>query len=1126
VKEKSKKEGDNMQGILLDNFTFLELLGILSQNPPSVKLSPNVVVLRDDAPKLERFPKVFTIDKLFGGTEFLLEEFRQLLNTLPYLDKFRVFFAHFRPYNGKITQRKDRWEKFKAWRFDIDHLYPEEHIWNLIEKLPLKPNIVKKSNKGWHLIYVFDEFVERNTYESYLHENDEDGYLHFMVYRLLTSHIPSYLKSIEEKLDAHASSLVNMIATRFVSEKLPAYLLHEPYPLSEFFDAFSHLIPKLSTNGQHTNGQPQTQANGKGRTLHDAVERYYKAHKSSPYKVEDIPRETFYSLLERCEVLKALDKVWENHSYDEWVIMANYQAVKILYTENKEEEQALRQEFHEKSQKHPKYTREEADYYLDYAIKRQREHLKLSGCGYIYRVIRKEFRAICEGCPYKRIGLNGLIEGHFIFDALRGLRKKKKAEALQSQTKPQTQKGLRKRRKAEKAQPQPHQTHPYPTNSEEPQETTHPYPLEEPQLHEKVEEPQDPQIPNWELREDGWYLLEGGYAVKVLPYFRIRTHYIVGDTEDEYVEITDKQSRSYIKKVERRKDTYMPTPELVKSFGFVNPDKIKEAKRFLAYYIEHVKEKRGVRIDFLGYRYLNGWDIAVGGDGTYTRKELSFIFYGKDLEHSTEWFLPAVKGDLETFKEIYRKLFAIDDPPLHFAIAHYLSWIAKQFLRGSSSLPYINPVLIFVGDTGTGKSIRAKLSAGLYGNPALFSFTNITLASFNNHFPLLKVPFGIDEVITKTERDEAKFGELIYNITNIQGKKTYSTTYNPIEVPVLITGETENLLIDKVFASFRGLNRRSIVLELTTDWKDNADVLDEAAELLYSHHGHILSYVKGLTERDKEWIKEMAKHIYGYEKIQNLGDASFRDLRKHIAISLAMFAHFFFYFIKAGTDEEIARKLAGVLDFVVEQITRNQVGRVGENIDYVEEVMAFLSKLDEFMGKHKNVKLYGLSFKRVCQMLNYTPSHRVGELLKKFFWKRYTEKNKTEKKDTEKNRTGTKLYFTPSCLITRPTFDFSRPSFSSEAPEVVYDRERLVRFTEEEARIWLEVFVLRHGDWLIKYLVNTFELDKLPQFKNLVNSFPEHEQILLYDSREVEKEIKETLKEGIEEYEEELDFDF
>jgi hypothetical protein len=968
-----------------------------------------------------------------------------------------------------------------------------------VEKLPLQPNIVKKSNKGWHLIYVFDEFVLRDKYELYLHKGHEEGLLHFRVYRLLVHHIPSYLKTLEEKLDVQASSLVNMIATRLVSETLPAYLLHEPYPLSEFSNAFAHLIPEkpnkspLNPNGQkaQTTIQKQTQPNGKGKKgdFHAVVEGFYKAHRSSPYTVKDLPKETFYSLLSKCAVLKELDKVWEDHKYAEWFIMTNFQAIKILYAENPEEERALWQEFHEKSKPHPTYTRSKADYHLDYAIKRQREQLRPPSCGYIYRVIRKEFRAICEECPYKQIDTNGLIKGNLILDALKGKRKKAKEQSPQEPQDPL--KGKRKKPKN--------------PNLQEPQD---PHP----------EEPQDPQIQGWELREDGWYYVENGTAVRVLPYFRIRTHYIVGDTEEEYVEITDKQGRTYIKKVERRKDTYMPTPELVKSFGFINPDKVKEVKRFLAYYIEQVKEERGVRIDFLGYRYLNGvWDIAVGGDGRYTRRELSYIFYGKDIEHSTEWFLPSTKGDLEVFKETYRKLFALEDPPLHFAIAHYLSWIAKQFLRGSSVVPFLNPVLIFVGDTGTGKSIRAKLSAGLYGNPALFSFTNITLASFNNHFPLLKVPFGIDEVITKSERDEAKFGELIYNITNIQGKKTYSTTYNPIEVPVLITGETENLLIDKVFASFRGLNRRSVVLELTTSWKDNADVLDEAAELLYSHHGHILSYVKGLTERDKEWIRELAKTIYDYRKIQNLGDASFRDLRKHIALSLAMFAHFFYSFLQACTDEEIDRKLAGIIDFVVEQITQNQVGRVGENIDYVDEILGFLLKVD--VALDKGVKLYRLSFRQVCQMLNYTPSHRVRELLIKFFWKRYTETSKAEK-----NKTGTNLRFTPSCLISKPSIH-SKNQFRPTDPQVVYDRERLSGFTEEEARVWLDVFRLRHGDEYVRYLVGTFELDKLPQFKKALGSLPE--QIPLFQPEEGKNNPQEAPEEDPEEDpDEEWDYDF
>jgi hypothetical protein len=165
----------------------------------------------------------------------------------------------------------------------------------------------------------------------------------------------------------------------------------------------------------------------------------------------------------------------------------------------------------------------------------------------------------------------------------------------------------------------------------------------------------------------------------------------------------------------------------------------------------------------------------------------------------------------------------------------------------------------------------------------------------------------------------------------------------------------------------------------------------------------------------------------------------------------------------------------------------------------VEEIMGFLSKVDEVRSK---VELKGLSFKQVCQKIGYTPSHRVGELLKKFFWKRYTEIK----------RTGTKLVFTPSCLVRRPLLNTKGDKFDSTASEVVYDKERLIGFTEDEARIWLEVFRLRHGDEWVPVLVRTFELDKLPQFQKLLSSLPE--QIPLVKPEEgKDKEKEEEPKE-------------
>jgi len=432
-------------------------------------------------------------------------------------------------------------------------------------------------------------------------------------------------------------------------------------------------------------------------------------------------------------------------------------------------------------------------------------------------------------------------------------------------------------------------------------------------------------LDGWELREDGWYLLEkDGSAVKVLPYFRIRGYYLVGKDENEYVEIEDRRGKSYIRKVRRREDTDTPYIKLIRPLGSINRKKLKEAREFLADYIEAVREKRGSVITFTGYRYENGtWEIVVGGDGRHTRQLLSVIFYGKDMDRFTvcgfsHVFLPSVKGDLEAFKEIYRKLFALDDPPLHFAIAHFLSWIAKQLLKESPVVPQINPVLILAGNTGTGKTVRAEIASGLYGNPRVFSFISTTLAAFIKHFPFLKVPFGIDDISKRNKEKEKKLLHLVSSIANPEGV---------IKVPVIMT--VMDTSKDRNFTPSPWLSRSSIVIKLTTEWEPNADALDEAVETLLFHHGHILHYVKGLTEEDRGWIEHMAHTIYKHEKLQRFEGMPFEDLRKHIALNLAAFAHFFLYFIQTCTVEEMKRKLARIIDFVAEEITRHQLGYVG-----------------------------------------------------------------------------------------------------------------------------------------------------------------------------------------------------
>jgi hypothetical protein len=541
---------------------------------------------------------------------------------------------------------------------------------------------------------------------------------------------------------------------------------------------------------------------------------------------------------------------------------------------------------------------------------------------------------------------------------------------------------------------------------------------------------------DWKLENNGWCIYtEGGEYIQVLPYFEITSHFLING--EEYIEITDKKGNTYIKRVERKKDSYLPDVSIVKDFGVINPDKVKEAKRFLAHYIEKVKAENGVKVDFIGYKYNNDWDIVVAGNG-YSRKELGYIFYGKEV--SNRWFIPGIKGNPEKFKRVFKELFYLNDEPLHLAISDFLSWIGKEFLKEDMHLEN-NPILALIGDTGTGKSIRLKIATALYGNPVLFSYTNMTQAGLNNRFPLLKASFGIDEVVIRTFEDFLRFEKVFYNITNEQGKIISNGTYDPIEVPIAITGETENLQIDKLLDRGRGLNRRLIVIKMTDYWKENSEVLDNALDELQAHHGHILGYVRSLKEEDKKEITDLIK---GIQARLNFGDSSFKDLRKHLALSLAMYYHFYERYI--GIDAvKIADKVNTVIDFVVEQINDNQANRIGENTDYVGEIINFIAKVEEAFNNRKSLK--GFSYSQVCNTIGYTPSNRVGELLKKFFWKKYSSNGKV-----------IRLSFYPGALLVNPYLLTANEKFSL----LKEDKSRLEELSEEEISIWFEVLTLRY----------------------------------------------------------------
>lgn len=237
-----------------NNYSMLFNFGMVLYKHKRYNFSENVVVLRDDDDcSFIGKPKIFPLSGLLQYMYYvdICKMMEAIENIEKNLGKLRFSLAFFEPHgNGKITPRKDNWFKIKAWRYDIhDDSYTLKQVVELCDKLPLFPSYLKKSRKGWHLIYVFYNFIERSYVENYK-RYDAKSFLHYNVYKILTEKLPFYLKALEPKIDVQESKDISRIFTRFDDGTMPCYypIFNRNingsyfYTIETFYNAYSFLL--------------------------------------------------------------------------------------------------------------------------------------------------------------------------------------------------------------------------------------------------------------------------------------------------------------------------------------------------------------------------------------------------------------------------------------------------------------------------------------------------------------------------------------------------------------------------------------------------------------------------------------------------------------------------------------------------------------------------------------------------------------------------------------------------------------------------------------------------------------------------------------------------------------------
>ena len=154
-------------------------------------------------------------------------------------------------------------------------------------------------------------------------------------------------------------------------------------------------------------------------------------------------------------------------------------------------------------------------------------------------------------------------------------------------------------------------------------------------------------------------------------------------------------------------------------------------------------------------------------------------------------------------------------------------------------------------------------------------------------------------------------------------------------------------------------------------------------------------------------------------------------------------------------------------------MTENQLHKIGDTIDYIQEVLDFISSV--LKAEKQGETLKGMNYKGVIEKIQYKPSDKVGKLLRKFFWKKYI------------SGTSTTLSFTYSILIINPfKFDYEKGEDVIIQPDIVRaDRERLDELTHEELKIWADILKLRYDNETIQKIVVILGNQRL---RNIINS--------------------------------------
>jgi DNA polymerase I-like protein with 3'-5' exonuclease and polymerase domains len=433
-------------------------------------------------------------------------------------------------------------------------------------------------------------------------------------------------------------------------------------------------------------------------------------------------------------------------------------------------------------------------------------------------------------------------------------------------------------------------------------------------------------------------------------------------------------------------------------------------KHLLNKYLMLFQLSRGVReIDKAGYKYNDlkrKWDMAVANMNTFRAEDLNFYMWN-DRTSRLNYYIPVVNGSFEAWKRAYRRIVKAKDPIMLILLGHFISHITKEYFKDKFVASSEPNVLIFLrGFTTAGKTTRLRIASALYGTPQVIQITETTTAKILREFGNIGMPLPLDEFRMRKDKEE-EVANMIYAIANEASKDTAYERFNPIQVPVVFSGEKNALSVETLCKDREGLYRRSVVLDVDelSKQKNNALIDFYTSEILpvfKYHHGYIFKLIDFIENHiDIEALTQLYKDV---EILNNEFDKRkskvlrgiVKSLDNHLKLILASI-HVFLEFLNLS-DEEKMDVLATLEEFVRDVLVKfydtllpKEENKLSKIVDYLRDLADGLYNASN--NPIRKTTIRGLTTKKLIDIAGVqVPTTDIEPYLKSLFLKYYENK--------------------------------------------------------------------------------------------------------------------------------------